>query len=380
MSDPGNAETESTWGRSTALWGGALVLAAAATVVLVLSDDARLLRLGLVAALWSALIGAFAVSRLRDRVNEGERAAADRQRIYELELQREVAARREFEAQAQAEARRQAREESAAEIRSLQDELARLRSTLEQVVGGDVLFERVALRAESTRVRSLGEQGEGSIVQQAPNLQSAARPNIAQQLQNRQSSAQPPGAQQSTQQVSVQQATQRTSAPQPTQQQAAPPQGVEQQAGTQQTPAPQPPGRPITAKPKPSPVKPDVRPAKPNSPAAQPTAPEAEPVAQAARAAKTDATQQTEVISQISGQVPLEDPPTRQRPRVKQQASPTRPTPARPERPARRAEPPKPEPVEEDSGAHAAGTSVNDLLAAYGTSGNATQRKRRRHS
>ncbi|MER5389388.1 DUF6779 domain-containing protein, partial [Saccharopolyspora sp. NPDC002686] len=168
MSDRGSTETESRAGGSTALWVGALVLAAAATAVLVISSDARLLRLGLVAALWSALIGAFAVARLRNRVAQDEKLAEDRQRIYELELEREIAARREFELEVEAEARRKAAEESDGELKALQAELQRLRTSLEQVLGGDVLFERVALRAESTRVRSLGENSskfEGQLVQ-----------------------------------------------------------------------------------------------------------------------------------------------------------------------------------------------------------------------
>lgn len=154
MSDRGGSESR----RSSAfLWTIALVLVAAATAVLVLSDDARLLRLGLVAALWAALFGAFGVARLRHRIAEGDRRATEQQRIYELELEREIAARHEFEAEAEAEARRRVAEETDDEMRQLRAELGRLRSILEQVTGGDVLFERVALRAGATRVRRFPE-------------------------------------------------------------------------------------------------------------------------------------------------------------------------------------------------------------------------------
>lgn len=330
MSELDHDETESTDRRSTALWGGALVLAALATVVVVLSDDARLLRLGLVAALWSVLIGGFVVARLRARVDEGERAAADRQRIYELELEREIAARQEFEVRAEAEARRQARDESAAEMRSLHEELAKLRSTLEQVVGGDVLFERVALRAESTRVRSLSERG-GEVVQHAANqragkpAQQVTAPEAEKAPVAQASVQQPPAAQVQTQQVPMPQAA-------------------------QQRPA----GRPVTSRPKPPPpVEPDVRAASSPEP-------------------------KTEVISRISGQ--LDDRPRRPRPKQQfGQAFPDRSTPSRPDRSTRRAEQAKPEPAEpDDSGAHAAGTSVDDLIAAYGANGGADRRRRRR--
>jgi hypothetical protein len=159
MPDPDGTEPESRGGRATAPWVVAVVLVAAATGVLVLSDDARLLRLGLVAALWAALIAAFAVARLRNRVADDEDRADELQRIYELELEREVAARREFELEAENEARRRVTEESENEVQALRAELRNLRESLERVLGGDVLFERVALRAESTRVRSLQENG-----------------------------------------------------------------------------------------------------------------------------------------------------------------------------------------------------------------------------
>ncbi|WP_238935655.1 DUF6779 domain-containing protein [Saccharopolyspora spinosa] len=260
-----------------------LVLAAAATVVLVLTNDARLLRLGLVAALWSALIGAFAVAKLRNRVVEGEQHAADSQRIYELELEREIAARREFELEAEAEARRKAADESESELQALQAELRRLRESLEKVLGGDVLFERVALRAESTRVRSLPERGkvEGQLVP--------------------------------------------------------------------------PPGRELPAAPTPS-----------NG--AQPT---------------------TELITTLSGEQPERRPKQRQRSKPQPaQVHPSRPAAAKRPEASRRAEPSapseaKPEPVApppepDPAGAHAEGTSVNDLLAAYGGTSDAQRRRRRR--
>ncbi|MEU5848255.1 DUF6779 domain-containing protein [Saccharopolyspora shandongensis] len=285
MSERGSTESESRKGRSTILWVGALVLAAAATAVLVVSNDVRYLRLGLVAALWSALIGAFAVAKLRHRVVQGEELVADRQRIYELELEREIAARHEFELEAEAEARRQAAEESEGEIKELQAELRRLRESLEQVMGGDVLFERVALRAESTRVRSLPERGkvEGQLVQ----------PPIGRELP------------------------------------AAPPQPQN---------------------------------------VVQPT---------------------TELITKLAGEQPERRPKQRQRPKQQptqahpaRQAAARRPDRAHYERPE--PAPPTPEPAAapapepDPAGAHAEGTSVNDLLAAYGGPSDTQRRRRRR--
>lgn len=160
--DPGSAPRDDGGPQrgSTAVWVGALLLGGAATALLVLSDDARLLRLGLVAALWVALAGAFAGARLRSQVIRARERAQDDQRIYELELEREIAAREQYEAKAQADAYRQAAEDSGAQLQALQSEMQRLRGTLEKVLGGDVLFEHVALRAESTRVRSVDHAGD----------------------------------------------------------------------------------------------------------------------------------------------------------------------------------------------------------------------------
>ncbi|ASO17979.1 hypothetical protein AHOG_01570 [Actinoalloteichus hoggarensis] len=144
------------------IWALGAGLALIATVVLILGDDERLLRLGLLAALWTALLGAFAAARYRKdaaaRTGEADRL----QQIYELELEREISARREYELEVEAETRRQVedevRDESRQELDALRTELRTLRENLEALLGGDVLVERVALRAESTRLRSLSDQ------------------------------------------------------------------------------------------------------------------------------------------------------------------------------------------------------------------------------
>ncbi|QTR05572.1 hypothetical protein J7S33_13900, partial [Saccharothrix algeriensis] len=136
----------------------ALVLALGAAAVLVLSDSARWLRLGVVAALWAALVGAFLAARYRRQVTDREDEVADLQSVYELELEREVAARREYELEVEAETRKRVQEEAKDDLEALRDELRALRENLEALLGGEVLVERVALRAESTRMRSLSDQ------------------------------------------------------------------------------------------------------------------------------------------------------------------------------------------------------------------------------
>ncbi len=134
----------------------------AAAVLAVSSDDARLLRLGILAALWAALAGAFAAARLRRELTATADRAADQREVYRLELEREVAARREHELTVERELRRDIDERSQAELDALRAELRTLRCNLESALGGELLVERVALHAESTRLRPLAESDRSS--------------------------------------------------------------------------------------------------------------------------------------------------------------------------------------------------------------------------
>ncbi|ATY15258.1 hypothetical protein CU254_36340 [Amycolatopsis sp. AA4] len=134
-----------------------LLLAVGATLALVLSDDLRYLRLGIVAALWAALIGAFLAVRARKNAAHSEDAVAEAQAVYELELEREIAARREYELELETEAREAAQAQSREELDALRAEVAALRESLQSLFGGEVLLERVALTAQATRMRSLND-------------------------------------------------------------------------------------------------------------------------------------------------------------------------------------------------------------------------------
>jgi hypothetical protein len=140
-----------------------LVLAVASTAVLVLSDNTQWLRLGVLAALWAALLGVFLASRFRKAVAERDSQVADLQSVYELELEREVAARREYELEVEAEARKRVEEANREDLAELRNELRVLRESLDRLNGGEVLVERFALRAQSTRMRTLSE-GQGRMV------------------------------------------------------------------------------------------------------------------------------------------------------------------------------------------------------------------------
>jgi hypothetical protein len=140
-----------------------LALAVASTAVLVLTDSAKWLRLGVLAALWAALLGVFLASRFRKAVVERDNQVADLQSVYELELEREVAARREYELEVEAEARKRVEEANREDLAELRNELRILRESLDRLNGGEVLVERFALRAQSTRMRTLSE-GQARVV------------------------------------------------------------------------------------------------------------------------------------------------------------------------------------------------------------------------
>jgi hypothetical protein len=147
-----------------------LALAVAATAVLVLTDSAVWLRLGVLAALWAALLGVFLASRFRKSMTERENEVADLRTSYELELEREVAARREYELEVEAAARKRVDEAGREDLAELRAELRGLRESLERLTGGEVLVERFALQAQSTRMRSLSE-GQRRVVQAGQQLE-----------------------------------------------------------------------------------------------------------------------------------------------------------------------------------------------------------------
>ena len=105
--------------------GATAVLAAIAAGVVVWSDDARLLRLGVVAALWATML--VVVTLLRRPADPDAL-----RRTYEAELAGEVAARREHELTVEQTLRRELERERSGEIEALRDEVERLRTALEQ--------------------------------------------------------------------------------------------------------------------------------------------------------------------------------------------------------------------------------------------------------
>jgi hypothetical protein len=126
------------------------VVAAGATALVVLSDDERMLRLAAVLALWAALIAAFAVTRSRRDAKTAALRESEAHLAYQVELQREVSARHEYEAELAA----QMAAEQSSQIAELREQLDRLTEVLAALADGELLVSRMTLSAQSARFRT----------------------------------------------------------------------------------------------------------------------------------------------------------------------------------------------------------------------------------
>ncbi|MEU7766281.1 DUF6779 domain-containing protein [Nocardia sp. NPDC049190] len=134
--------------------GVLILLGLVASVFLVFSNSVQFVRVGLVAALWAAAIGALAATKYRKEATIDKAKVRDLQTVYELQLEREVTARREYELGVEARVREEVGAD-AAELAALRAELTVLRHSLQRLFDGDLPMDRPALRADSTRIQEL---------------------------------------------------------------------------------------------------------------------------------------------------------------------------------------------------------------------------------
>ncbi|TQF75043.1 hypothetical protein FK531_03060 [Rhodococcus spelaei] len=139
---------------------GLVVLAVVASLFLIFSDSIQLLRVGVVIALWAATLGALAMTKYRRESALDKAKVRDLQTVYELQLEREITARREYESGVEARVRSETNLD-VSEIAALRAELAALRGSLEVLFEGKMPVDRVALTADATRVPELGSGVRG---------------------------------------------------------------------------------------------------------------------------------------------------------------------------------------------------------------------------
>jgi hypothetical protein len=147
-----------------------LVLAIGASSALVFTNRAELLKLAVILALWAAVVAAFASVIYRRQSDVDQAKARDLKLVYDLQLDREISARREYELSVETQLRRELvtelRAQAADEVAGLRAELAALRANLEILFDAD-LSDRPAIETDRSRFRGYSDW--------APTPESAGR-------------------------------------------------------------------------------------------------------------------------------------------------------------------------------------------------------------
>jgi hypothetical protein len=123
-----------------------LVLAMGASSALVFTNRVELLKLAVILALWAAVAGAFVSVLYRRQSDADQSRVRDLKLVYDLQLDREISARREYELTVESQLRRELaselRAQAADEVAALRAELAALRTSLEILFDTDLEHRR----------------------------------------------------------------------------------------------------------------------------------------------------------------------------------------------------------------------------------------------
>ena len=142
-----------------------LVLAIAASSALVFTDRVEFLKLAVILALWAAVVAAFVSVIYRRQSDMDQAKVRDLKLVYDLQLDREISARREYELTVESHLRRELtselRAQAADEVAALRAELAALRANLEILFDAD-LGHRPAIETERTTVRAYSDWARDS--------------------------------------------------------------------------------------------------------------------------------------------------------------------------------------------------------------------------
>ena len=152
-------------GRSVGQWllGLLIVLAIAASILMVFTDQLSVSgSLAVIAALWAAVIGAILVTKFRRQAESAEAKSRDLRLVYELQLEREIAARRQYELDVETTIRKEVSAEANEELADLKAQVLALRSSLEMLLGESLPDPRVALPSEKLRELASGIGRPGS--------------------------------------------------------------------------------------------------------------------------------------------------------------------------------------------------------------------------
>lgn len=130
------------------LLGVLLLFALGSSIFMIFTSEMSIAAsLAVITALWAAVIGAILVTKYRRQADAADAKARDLRLVYELQLEREISARRQYELGVETQVRKEIGEQSGEELSALKAELRSLRSSLEQLLG-ELPDERIALVGE----------------------------------------------------------------------------------------------------------------------------------------------------------------------------------------------------------------------------------------
>ncbi|MEI7715474.1 MAG: DUF6779 domain-containing protein [Mycobacterium sp.] len=125
-----------------------LILAIGASSALVFTNQVELLKLAVILALWAAVAGAFVSVAYRRQSDVDQARVRDLKLVYDLQLDREISARREYELTVESQLRRELvselRAQGVDDVAALRAELSALRTSLQILFDTD-LAQRAAL-------------------------------------------------------------------------------------------------------------------------------------------------------------------------------------------------------------------------------------------
>ncbi|MDO5732047.1 DUF6779 domain-containing protein, partial [Corynebacterium sphenisci] len=156
--DPAEADTAEDEGAERVgllLMAALVVLAVAASIIMLFATSTGWMKIAVLAGLWAAVVGAVLTTRYRRQLAGERRRRDELERRHRAELDKELATHREQELileQNYLDSLDAGRDETLAQLRA---EIAALREHLAELLGENIEDERIALRARAERLREL---------------------------------------------------------------------------------------------------------------------------------------------------------------------------------------------------------------------------------
>lgn len=132
-----------------------IVLALAASVVMLFTDSELWLKIAVIAALWSAFLGIVMVSKYSSALDSERKRAKMLERTHRAELDSKAAELHGREAELQQDFSKSLNDQRDEHLEGLRDELFALRAQLAEMSGHEISLEQASVRARAERVMEL---------------------------------------------------------------------------------------------------------------------------------------------------------------------------------------------------------------------------------